>query len=154
MFAIVLQHCPADLVHRLKSRELWSATNVARDSIALTRMMRDVAHAHNNMIQGTMTIVASDMTLYTTYMSNAEMPVAFYHTFQMSVYTVNTHGGFASCHPKLFDEYVTRLMSERGLDKNGDPDKLNMVIRDAEHQSCDKYIRAYIEVPNLSSLDK
>ena len=122
--------------------------------IALTRMIRDVAHAHDDTKQGTMAIVASDMTLYTTYMSKAETLVAFCCTFQTSIDTINPHGGSAGCHPKLFDEYIARLMSERGLDKNGDPDKLEMVIRDMERQSCDKYVRAYIEMPTVIPLDR
>eukprot|EP00957_Ditylum_brightwellii_P185543 14126094-Ditylum_brightwellii.AAC.1 len=74
MFAIVLQHCPTDLVQRLKSKDLWSVTNLEKDIIALTRMSHDVAHAHDDTTQGTMAIVASDMSLYTTFMSKAETP--------------------------------------------------------------------------------
>jgi len=37
MFAIVLQHCPADLVQRLKSKDLWSVTNLGKDVIALAK---------------------------------------------------------------------------------------------------------------------
>eukprot|EP00957_Ditylum_brightwellii_P014878 1122319-Ditylum_brightwellii.AAC.1 len=77
MFAIILQHCPADLVQRLTSKDLWSITNLGKGVIALTRMIHDVAHAHDDKTQGTMAIVASDMTLYTKFMSKAEMPVAF-----------------------------------------------------------------------------
>ena len=106
MFAIGLQHCPVDLVQRLKSRELWSATNLAKDVIALTRMICDVVHVHDDTTQGTMAIVASDMTLYTTYMSKAETPAAFCCMFQANVDTINTHGGSAGRHPKLFDEHV------------------------------------------------
>ena len=40
-------------------------------------MIRDLAHSHDNTTQGTMAIVASDMTLYTTYMSKSELQVAF-----------------------------------------------------------------------------
>eukprot|EP00957_Ditylum_brightwellii_P025401 1921395-Ditylum_brightwellii.AAC.1 len=65
-----------------------------------------------------MAIVASNMTLYTTFMSKAKMPVAFYCTFQATVDTINIHGECAGCHPKLFDERVECLMSERGLDNN------------------------------------
>ena len=120
MFAIVLQHCPPDLVQRLKSKDLWTVTFAKRDTIGLTKMIRDVAHAHDDTTQGTMAIVASDMTLYTTYMCKSETPAAFCRTLQANVDTINTHGGSAGCHPKLFDEYVTRLMSERGLDDECD----------------------------------
>ena len=39
MFAIVLQHCPPDLVQRLKSKKLWTPTNLQQDVIALTKML-------------------------------------------------------------------------------------------------------------------
>ena len=74
--------------------------------IALTKMIRDVAHAHNDTTQCTMAIVASDMTLYTTYMSKSETPAAFCCTFQANMDTINTHGGSAGRHAKLFDEHV------------------------------------------------
>ena len=70
------------------------------DVIALTKMIRDVAHTHDDTTQGTMAIVASDMTLYTTYMNKDETPAAFCRTFQANVDTINTHGGSAGRHPK------------------------------------------------------
>jgi hypothetical protein len=56
-------------------------TNLGKDVIALAKMICDVAHAHDDTTQGTMAIVASDMTLYTTFMGKAETPVAFCCTF-------------------------------------------------------------------------
>ena len=103
MFAIVLQHCPPDLVQRLKSKDLWAITKEILDVIALTKMIRDVAHAHDDTTQGTLSIVASGMTLYTSYMSKSETPASFCCTFQANVDTINTHGGSAGRHPKLFD---------------------------------------------------
>ena len=120
MFAIVLQHCPPDLVQRLKSKDLWTPTKAKMDVIALTKMICDVAHAHNDTTQGTMAIVASGMTLYTTYMSKSETPASFCRTFQANVDTINTHGGSDGRHPQLFNNYVARLMSERGLDDECD----------------------------------
>ena len=120
MFAIVLQHCPLDLVQRLKSKDLWTVTFAKRDVIGLTKMICDVAHAHDDTTQGTMAIVASDMTLYTTYMSKSETPAASCRTFQANVDTINTHGGSAGRHPQLFNDHVAHLMSERGLDDECD----------------------------------
>ena len=115
MFAIVLQHCPEDLVQRLKSKDRWTTINTGKDVISLTRMIRDLAHAHDDTTQGTMAIVASDMALYTTYMSKSETPVSFNRTFQANVDTINTHGGCAGRHPELVTQHITRLMSERRL---------------------------------------
>jgi len=140
MFAIVLQHCPADLAKKLKSKNLWSVTNLGKDIIALAKMICDVAHAHNDTTQGTMAIIASDVTLYITFMSKAETPAAFCCTFQANVDTINTHGGCAGRHPKLLDEHIARLMSERGLDDDSDTYDLKKVIADAERTSCDEYL--------------
>eukprot|EP00957_Ditylum_brightwellii_P011970 903059-Ditylum_brightwellii.AAC.1 len=128
MLAIVLQHCPADLVQRLKSKDLLGVTNLGTDIIALTRMICDVAHAHNDMTQGTVTIVTSDMTLYTTFMSKAETPVAFCCTFHANVDTIKAHSGCAGHHPKLLDEHIERLVSECGLDDNSDTDELKKMV--------------------------
>ena len=88
-----------------------------------------------------MAIVASDMTLCTTYMSKSGIPAAFCRTFQANVNTINTHGGSTGHHSKLFDEHVERLMSERGLDSdNDDTDGLQKVLLDAERGSCNKYL--------------
>ena len=91
-----------------------------RDIIRLTNMIPDVAHTHDDITQGTMAIVASDMTLYTTYMSKSETPAAFCCTFQVNVDMINTHGGSTGCHQQLFNDHVPRLMSERGLDLDSD----------------------------------
>ena len=53
--------------------------------------------------------------------------------------TINTHGGSAGRHPKLFDEYIARLMSKRGLDSD-DTDGLEKLLLDAERSSCDEYL--------------
>ena len=101
MFDIVLQHCRPDLVQRLKSKDLWNVTNLTNNEIALTKIIRDVAHVHNDTTQGTMVIVASGMNLYTTFMSKAETPVTFCCTFQVNMNTINTHKGCDGHHPKL-----------------------------------------------------
>ena len=63
MFAIVLQHCPKYLTQRLKSTPRYSMTNTTKDIIDLTRRIRDASHAHDNTTQGTMSIVASNVSL-------------------------------------------------------------------------------------------
>eukprot|EP00957_Ditylum_brightwellii_P094291 7179328-Ditylum_brightwellii.AAC.1 len=140
MFAIVPQHCPADLVQRLKYKDSWSATNLGKDVIALTKTICDVAHAHDNTAQGTMAIGASDMALYTTFMSKAETRVAFSCTFQASVDTIKAHDGCAGCHPKLQDEHVEHLMSEHSLDNNSNTDNTKKAILDVERGTCEEYL--------------
>ena len=116
MFAIVLQHCPKDFTQRLKSNPWYSVTNSTEDIIALTRMICDAAHAHDDTIQVTIAIVTSNVSLYMMYMSKTEKPVDFCCTFQVTVDTINTHGGCAGHHTQMVSEYGQRLCKERGLD--------------------------------------
>eukprot|EP00957_Ditylum_brightwellii_P020839 1571596-Ditylum_brightwellii.AAC.1 len=51
---------------------------------------------------------------------------------QANVDTINAHDGCAGCHPKLLDEHVKGLMSERGLDTNSDTNELKKAILDAK----------------------
>eukprot|EP00957_Ditylum_brightwellii_P052563 3985644-Ditylum_brightwellii.AAC.1 len=83
-------------------------------------MICDVAHAHNDAPQGTMAIVASNMTLYIMFMSKAETPA--------NVDTINAHGGCAGCHPKLLNEHIERLMSGHGLDNKSNTDNLKKMV--------------------------
>ena len=140
MFATVLQHCPEDLVQRLKSKDRWTTINTGKDVISLTRMIRDLAHAHDDTTQGTMAIVASDVALYTTYMSKSETPVSFNRTFQANVDTINTHGGCAGRHPELVSQHLVRLMLERNLQPDGDENDMKKVKDDAERAACDEYL--------------
>ena len=109
VFAIVLQHSPKDLTQRLKSNPRYSVTNSTKDIISLTRMICDSAHAHDNTTQGTMAIVASDVSLYTAYMRKTENPVDFCLAFQETLYTINTHGGCAGHLPQQVGDFGQRL---------------------------------------------
>ena len=55
IFAILLQHCLKDLMQRLKSNDKYWEVNDKKDIISLVTMILDVAHAHNDTNQGTMT---------------------------------------------------------------------------------------------------
>ena len=69
MFAIVLQHLQKYLSQRLKFNPRYSVTNSTKDIISLSRMIGDAVNAHDEITQGTMAIMASNVYLYTTYMS-------------------------------------------------------------------------------------
>ena len=141
MFAIVLQHCPKDLVQKLKSNPRFTETNSFKDVIAFTRIIFDVAHARNDTTQGTMTVVSSDVALYATCMSKTERPVDFCRTFQVNVDTINTRGGCAGHHPQLIAEYGHLLCEERGLGaETGDPNELKKILVYAERMSCEEYL--------------
>ena len=101
----------------------------------------DTAHGHNDTTHGTMAIVASDVSQYTTYMSKTEKPVDFCRTLQATVDTINTHGGCAGHHPQMVAEYGRRLCKERGMyPETCDPTELKEVMDNAESMSCEEYL--------------
>ena len=72
MFAILLQHFPTDLMQRLKSNGRYEAVNDSKDGIYLIKMIRYVAHQHDDTTQGTMALVTSNLGLYTTFMTSED----------------------------------------------------------------------------------
>ena len=68
-------NCPPALSRGLstdaQNERVMGDNNLGKDVITLSRMIRDVAHAHDDTTQGAMAIVTSDMALYTTYMSKS-----------------------------------------------------------------------------------
>ena len=81
MCVILLQHCPKDLMQRLKSNDRYYDVNDTKDVISLVTMISDVAHAQDDTTQGTMAIVSSDVALYKIFMSSADDTDDFYRTF-------------------------------------------------------------------------
>ena len=48
MFAILLQHCPKDLMQKIKLNGRYEALNNSKYVIALITMIRDVAHQNDD----------------------------------------------------------------------------------------------------------
>ena len=112
IFVILLQYYPKDLMQRLKSNNRYYDVNDTKDVILLVTMIRDVAHAHDDTTQGTIAIVASNVALYTTFMSSSDDTDDFYRTFLAMVETINVHGGSARYHPQLYDDHFNALCKE------------------------------------------
>ena len=88
-----------------------------------------------------MEIVASDLSLYTTYMSKTEKPVDFFRKFQATMDTISIHGGCAGHHTQMVAECGQRLCKERGLDlETCDPIELKEVMDNVERMSCEEYL--------------
>ena len=116
MFTILLQHCPKDLMQRLKLNDRYWEVNDKKDVITLVTMIRDVTHAHDDTTQGTMAILLSDIALYTTFMSSIDYTDDFYRTFLAMVETINVYCGSAGYHPQLFADHLSALYVVRNID--------------------------------------
>ena len=116
MFAILLQHCPKDLTHRLKSNGRYRAVNGSNDVINLITIICDVAHQHDDTTQGTMDLVKSDLDIYTMFITSEDDTEEFYGTFNAMADTINVHSGSAGYHTQLYEDHLTLLCVERELD--------------------------------------
>ena len=66
--------------------------NDNKDVISLITMIRDVARQHDDTTQVNMSLVTSDLALYTMFMTIKDGTEEFYGTFNAMVDTINVHG--------------------------------------------------------------
>ena len=124
MFAILLQHCPKDLMQRLKSNDKYWEVNDKKDVITLVMLICGVAHVHDDTTQGTMDIVSSDVALYITFTSSTDTTDYFYQTFLTMVETINDNSGSDGYHPRLFaDHYAVLYRYKEARSRRGDEER-------------------------------
>ena len=141
MFAILPQHFPKDLTKRLKSNDMYRAVNNSNDVIELIKMIRDVAHKHDDTTQGTMVPVTSDLALYTMFMTSEGDTEEFYGKFNPMADTINDHDGSAGYHPHLYADHRTILCVDKELDSTTiSKDELEKVQKDAKKSACEEYL--------------
>ena len=62
---LVLSHCPRALEHQLKNSSKWEETENNQDVVALLKMVRDITHNKKERNESVMTVVESNIELYT-----------------------------------------------------------------------------------------
>ena len=71
-YNLVLQHCPPELKTRLTSQANWDQVWVDRDVVGLLKIIRDIAHNHDESKLGLMAIIECDMELYLGFQGKTE----------------------------------------------------------------------------------
>ena len=71
-YYLVLSHFPRALEHQLKNSSKWDETENNQDVVALLKMIRDIAHNKKERKESVMTIVESDVELYTIHQGSGE----------------------------------------------------------------------------------
>ena len=69
---MVLSHYPRALEHQLKNSSKWDETESNQDVVALLQMIRDITHNKKERKESVMTIVESDVELFTSYQAPGE----------------------------------------------------------------------------------
>ena len=66
-FQLVLSHVHPDLEEKLEASSSWAAIKQAQNVIELLKLIRSHAHMHDEVKQGTMSLVEHDLDLYLNY---------------------------------------------------------------------------------------
>ena len=75
---MVLSHCPRALEHQLKNSSKWEETESNQDVVDLLKMIRNITHNKKATKKSVMTIVESDVKLFTIHIGSGETLDEYY----------------------------------------------------------------------------
>lgn len=94
--------------------EKFVRINTDQDPVELLKLIRSIAHKHEDNKGGTMACAVHNLCLYLCYqkpnVSNAE----YYKTFKAIRAVVDLHGGRAGFHEGIFKEKIQEIKKENG----------------------------------------
>ena len=88
-YNLVLQHCPPELETRLTSQAKWEQVRADRDVVSLLKMIRDIAHNHDENKPGLMAIIECDLELSLGFQDKTQTCDDFMNTSHMSTIMVS-----------------------------------------------------------------
>ncbi len=80
---------------KVHASERFEGINQDQDPVALLQLIRSIAHKHEDVKGGTMSIVEHDMGLFTCYQHPHWTNIEYYNLFKAVRDVVNVHGGQA-----------------------------------------------------------
>jgi hypothetical protein len=116
-YYLVLFHCPKELEQELRNSTRWSETEDDQDVVALLEMIRDVTHNKKERKESVMTIVESDVELFTIVQESGQSLDDYYKIYKAQVDTIDAHGGNAGHHPVVYHLHLANLLTSRGITK-------------------------------------
>ena len=140
----MLQHCPPELKTRLTSQENWDQVRVDRDVVGLLKIIRDIAHDHDESKLGLMAIIEYDMELYLGFQGKTKDCDDYMAVFKARVDTINAHKGLAGKHPGHVREKIDRVSLEKGLTKSAiksfNDAELKALNQEVQEIACKEYL--------------
>eukprot|EP00956_Cyclotella_meneghiniana_P038953 scaffold162906_cov46-Cyclotella_meneghiniana.AAC.1 len=109
-FQLVLSHVDPELEEKLEASAGWAQMTQDQDVIELLRLIRSHAHKHDEMKQGTMSLVEHDLDLYLNYQKADQDLSTFHKLFKARCEVINTFGGQAGYHPTLLLKHRRRIL--------------------------------------------
>ena len=116
-YYLVLSHCPRALEHQLKNSLKWEETESNQDVVAPLKMIRDIIHNKKERKESTMTIVESDVEIFTIQQDSGETLDEYCKVFKAQVDTIDVHGGNAGYHLVVYAIHLAALMEKKSIAK-------------------------------------
>ena len=127
-FQLILAHCHPDVERRVTASSKWETIKTSGKLIPLLELVRQVCHKHDEVKQGTMALVEQQMQLFLNYQRQDITLEDFVKQFRARAEVINTFGGRAGYHPKLYQQHCQAMAAK--LDKAVD------ALTDAEKEDC------------------
>eukprot|EP00804_Cyclotella_cryptica_P009344 CCRYP_009005-RD/>CCRYP_009005-RD protein AED:0.36 eAED:0.36 QI:20/0.12/0.11/1/0/0/9/0/1019 len=138
LYQLILAHCHPDMEQKVQASERFETINQEQDPVGLLQLIRSIAHKHEDVKGGTMSIVEHDMGLYTCYQRPYWTNIEYYNLFKAARDVVNVHGGQAGFNKGLYEKALGVLKSEAGLGENDDAS--DEMRQQALKDSCNEYL--------------
>ena len=88
-----------------------------QDVVALLKMIMDITHNKKERKESVVTIVASDVELYTIHQGSEESLDEYYKVFKAQIDTIDEHRGNAGYHPVVYALHLAALLQKKGIAK-------------------------------------
>ena len=85
--------------------------------VFLLKMIRDITHNKKERKESVMTLVESNVELYTIFHGSGESLDEYYKVFKAQVDTIEAHGGNAGYHPVVYVLHLAAFLDKKGIAK-------------------------------------
>jgi len=104
-----------ELEEKLEASSSWTRIKQAQDLIELLKLIRSHAHMHDEVKQGTMSLVEHDLDLYLNYQHASQDLSTFYKLFKARCEVIETFGGHPGFHPVLYLKHRKKILEESNI---------------------------------------
>eukprot|EP00804_Cyclotella_cryptica_P006127 CCRYP_010733-RA/>CCRYP_010733-RA protein AED:0.37 eAED:0.37 QI:0/-1/0/1/-1/1/1/0/397 len=136
-YQLLLVHCHPNMEQKLVALEKFANINAAQDPVGLLKVIRSIAHKHEEEKGDTMARVEHNIQLYLCYQKPNISNVDYFKTFKAIRAVVDVHGGRAEIHRGVFEEKMHEIKKENGQGP-GDPgpDEIKEEALSNEYLGC------------------
>jgi hypothetical protein len=135
---LLLVHCHLNMEQKLMLSERYLQINQDQNPVELLKLIRSIAHKHEDEKGGTMARVDHNLRLYMCYQKPQMTNVNYYKTFKAIRAVVDVHGGRAGFHEGMFKERLREIKTKNGLNVR-DP-AMDEMREKAMVKSCNEYL--------------